>query len=159
VKDKIDTARWQRAQRDTKSLADWKVDIARAVVAGAVWLALMALLPLSTAGFVGQLATVLTFVVAVGLVLAIEFGWNYAVAGAHMEAEHERRLREEAAEIFRQREAQLQKALAVSQAQYDVFKGVAEEEKRTGQTVPLAAQLARLNVVTKVATGDFGDKK
>lgn len=155
---KLDSRRWQRAKHETKSLSDWKVDIARALVATCLWLLAMAVIDLPDTGLPGQAATVLAFAGSVALVLAAEFGWNYAVAGAHLAAENERRLREEQAELYQQRIRELEQAFAVSQAQYKVFQAVAEEEQQSGQHVPLAAQLARLEVATQVVTGDFGDK-
>jgi hypothetical protein len=47
----------------------------------------------------------------------------------------------------------------VSEAQFKVFQGIAEEERKTGKKVPFEAMMARLQLSTQVATGDFGDEK
>jgi hypothetical protein len=134
-------ARRKRARADTKSLADWKIDVARALVAGVLTVGGIALLDLPD-GITGQVIAVALFVAGVVLVLGIEYAWNYVMAdgriameeaarlgkaNAELRAKHEElegalQAEEQRSELLGQRLAQVQKELAVSQAQYKVFR-------------------------------------
>lgn len=170
-------ARRQHARADTKSLTNWKLVIARGIVASILTLLVVALTGLPTDGASGQLTTVAIFAASVALVLGAEYGGNYLLAdgrlakdeadrlraeNAELRANQEdvasvRQLQQQQAELSQERIAQLEGQLAIFEAQSRVFRDIAEEEHRTGRKVPFEAMMARLQVSTQVATGDFGN--
>jgi hypothetical protein len=93
-------------------------------------------------GIIGQVIAIGLFMVGVVLVLSAEYGWNYLMADGRIALDEAERLRGENAEVranreelarelklrrqqselYRQELAKVRKELAVSQAQYEVFR-------------------------------------
>jgi hypothetical protein len=170
--------RRERARSDTTSLTNWKLGIARAIVATLLTLVVVALTGLPTDGVAGQVVTLGVFVTGFCLVLGAEYAWNYVLAegrlaleeadglreerdrllAEHQEVEAIRRLQEQQAEAYREQLAQWEKRLRLPEAQFKVFRDIAQEEHQTGRKVPFEAMMARLELSTKVATGDFSKR-
>ena len=97
-------ARRQRARADTKSLADWKIDTARGLVAGLLTILIVARFGLPDDDLLAQLMAVSLFVSGILLVLAAEYAWNYVLADGRVAKDDAARLRAENAELRANRE-------------------------------------------------------
>jgi hypothetical protein len=73
---------------------DWKIDVARALVAGVLTVGGVALLDMPD-GLIGQVIAIGLFMVGVVLVLSAEYGWNYLMADGRIAMDEVERLREE----------------------------------------------------------------
>ena len=170
-------SRLDRAAADTSGLKNVGAAIARGVV-GFV----LTLFVFSLAGWPDDAAGVwLTFAVFVAgfvMSIALEFAFNYLMADGRLACAEVEKLREENAELQKNRQdveslrrlqeqqdaaykeqlGRHKQALDITQANNKVLWGVYREQAG-GVQVPLAAVMARIESHTQVITQDFGDAR
>jgi hypothetical protein len=170
-------SRLDRAAADTSGLKNLGASVARGVVS-----LVLTLFVFSLAGWPDDAAGVwLTFAVFVAgffLSIGLEFGFNYVMADGRLARAEVETLREENAELqknrqdvealrrlqeqqdaaYREQHARLQQAIEVVEAQNGVLWGVYREQVE-GVQVPIAAVMARMESRTQVITQDFGDAR
>jgi hypothetical protein len=162
----------ERAKRDTASLRDWQAGIRRTIATGVLTFAAFAIAGWPD-GATAAWITLGVAVVALGLVLLGEFGWNLALAPLRMARENNARLRDENAalkataveveQVERMREqeralfnrelADTRRTLAIAEVDIHVWGGAYAEGIR-GRLPPLAAIMARREKVLKARNLD-----
>ena len=153
-----------RAKRDTTSLRDWKADVCRLVATGVLTIVALAT-PGWPSGAAAAWITLGVAVLAFVVVLALEFAWNVALAPLRGSREENALLRGENAALRetaneldglkRQRELlerQLlvaNRTIAVQEVAIEVWGGAYREAANGKSALPLAAVLARREVMLK----------
>ena len=167
------SSRWQRAKAETHGLKNWRGTAARTVLAAVLLvLALLTFGPIE--GIAREVVGAGVLLLALVLAVAGELAWNMLLARRRLAEEEVARLTEEnselaakaaladqhaeQAQLLQERWGKQQRAYAIVEAQNKVMWGVYGEQAK-GIAVPLDAVLARIDIETKVATQEWGDKR